>query len=253
MRPVLADLEACTPEKADFFLDNSRDYEIFYSRQHLRRFRQIYRLIDRLPVQSGNLLDIGTTPFTFFVQSQSRFKVSSIDYSACFRRRCAQAGIDFRQHDFTSHSLPFEPQSFDVVVMTEVFEHLLADPVRILTKVRQLLKEPGYLVFGTPNLASLQNRIRLLFGRPILDWPTWELTDNSVHGHGHNRIYCYKELRDFMEMAGLRVDKVEYSDCLDWPDPWDPMHVRIAKLLLLPAKAVVPSFRWGIHLVVANT
>ena len=175
-----------------------------------------------------------------------------MDYTGGFKTRCANAQIAFEQHDLTATSLPFPAASFDVVVMTEVFEHLIADPVRILRKLWQLLRAPGYLVFGTPNLASLQKRLLLLFGQPILDWPTWELPEDSLHGHGHNRVYCYRELRAFMEKAGFQIEEVEYSDCLDRPDKWDSWPVRFAKWSMLPAKVMVPSFRWGIHMVASK-
>jgi len=115
-----------------------------------------------------------------------------------------------------------------------------------------MLTENGSLVFGTPNLASIQKRILLLMNRPILDWPTWEVGADDIHGHGHNRIYVQRELRAFMEKAGLAVTTAAYSLSMDFTEPEAGLMLNAAKLLLLGPKLLVPSFRWGIHMVAQN-
>jgi SAM-dependent methyltransferase len=58
-------------------------------------------------------------------------------------------------------SLPFEADSFDLVVSVWVLEHL-ADPLGVFIEVRRVLRPGGHFVFLTPNMRNplmLMNRI----------------------------------------------------------------------------------------------
>ncbi|HYR68887.1 MAG TPA: methyltransferase domain-containing protein [Candidatus Dormibacteraeota bacterium] len=235
-----------------FFTNDSREYELHYSERHYRRLQEIFRLVAKASPTQGNLLDIGTTQFTFLLKKLTPHKIFTIDYTSGFRQRCADHDIAFETHDITSPALPFGGQRFDLIVFTEVFEHLLANPVRVFSKLKSMLTDNGSLIVGTPNLASLQKRILLLLNRPILDWPTWEVGDEDIHGHGHNRIYVRKELTAFIEKAGLTVTVAGYSLSMDFTEPQAGPWLNAAKLLLLGPKLLVPSFRWGIHMVARN-
>ena len=235
-----------------FFTNDSREYELSYSERHYRRLQEILRLVAKASPKQGSLLDIGTTQFTFLLKKLTTHEIFTIDYTSGFKQRCADSGIAFETHDITSPALPFGGRRFDVIVFTEVFEHLLANPVRIFAKLKSMLTENGSLVFGTPNLASIQKRILLLINRPILDWPTWEVGADDIHGHGHNRIYVQRELRAFMEKAGFVVTTAGYSLSMDFTEPEAGIWLNAAKLVLLGPKLLVPSFRWGIHMVAQN-
>jgi SAM-dependent methyltransferase len=69
-------------------------------------------------------------------------------------------------------NLPFKSGAFDVVVSTEVFEHV-ADLERAVLESRRILSEGGYLVVSTPNYGNLIGVVKWL-----KDWRngsrTWE-------------------------------------------------------------------------------
>jgi methionine biosynthesis protein MetW len=60
--------------------------------------------------------------------------------------------------------LAFEDESFDVVVIGEVLEHI-REPQRLLDEARRVLRPSGTLVGSTPNGFRLKNRLRFLAGR----------------------------------------------------------------------------------------
>ena len=77
-----------------------------------------------------------------------------------------------RPHDF--YSLEEIRESFDVIFLFEVIEHLqLEEGVRILTKVYELLKDGGHLIITTPNIFN-----------PSRFW----------RDATHRVAYCYDEL-----------------------------------------------------------
>ncbi|MEN3309243.1 MAG: hypothetical protein V7603_5445 [Micromonosporaceae bacterium] len=59
--------------------------------------------------------------------------------------------------------LPFRDESLAGVVMGDLIEHLY-DPRRLLRECHRILRPAGVLVVTTPNLASLQDRMRFLLG-----------------------------------------------------------------------------------------
>jgi SAM-dependent methyltransferase len=61
-------------------------------------------------------------------------------------------------------ALPFEDQSFDVVVAGELFEHL-ADPAAAVANVWHALHPGGRLVGSVPNAFRLKARLRFALGR----------------------------------------------------------------------------------------
>src|SRR6266852_1573258 len=63
----------------------------------------------------------------------------------------------YQQFNIETEAFPYEDNSFDVVLFCEIIEHLLSDPVHVLTEVRRVLKPGGDLVLTTPNVARLDN------------------------------------------------------------------------------------------------
>jgi SAM-dependent methyltransferase len=78
-------------------------------------------------------------------------------------------GIETRWADL-DEPLPFEPDSFDVVVAGELLEHL-RDPKRVVADARRVLRPGGTFVASVPNAFRLKNRVRFLRGRKPEDDP----------------------------------------------------------------------------------
>jgi 2-polyprenyl-6-hydroxyphenyl methylase/3-demethylubiquinone-9 3-methyltransferase len=118
-----------------------------------------------------------------------------------------EAGVDHVAWNLEEAPYPLADDSFDVVVMTEVYEHLRDYPIRSLQETRRVLRPGGRLYFTTPNAASLMNRLRAAQGRstatPIEDW-----IGGLPHAR-HAREYTFAEVHRLMDRAGLRVVRSE--------------------------------------------
>ncbi|MGA3400721.1 MAG: methyltransferase domain-containing protein [Acetobacteraceae bacterium] len=140
-------------------------------------------------------------------------------------------------NEIGSLPLPFEPESFDIVVICEVVEHLFIPPDVVLSYLMKLLKRPGgIIVLGTPNAVSLAHRLRMMLGEN----PFHPLNPNWRSGLGHIREYTMQELRSYGEAANLRVVFEEYCDY------WEQgMYIeQIASL-----ERDIPSYRTGLTVV----
>src|SRR5262249_51489696 len=82
---------------------------------------------------------------------------------AALARAEERLDIDAVWADVTDE-LPFDDESFDVVVAGEVREHL-ADPDAAVANVHRVLRRRGRLVGSVPNAFRLKARIQFAFGR----------------------------------------------------------------------------------------
>jgi SAM-dependent methyltransferase len=94
----------------------------------------------------------------------------------------SKLGIETRWADL-DEPLPFEDESFDVVVAGELLEHL-RDPRRLAAEARRVLRPGGTFVASVPNAFRLKNRLRFLLGRKPEDDPTHlhMFSPNEVRG-----------------------------------------------------------------------
>jgi 2-polyprenyl-3-methyl-5-hydroxy-6-metoxy-1,4-benzoquinol methylase len=117
---------------------------------YLKTFRKKAELVAR-HVQSGACLEVGSAAGFFLQAMRERgFEVHGVEvseYAANFARE--EFGLDtVFNGKLDEADLPRD--HFDVVAMWDVIEHL-ADPIRELQRIRQLMKKDGFLVLQTQN------------------------------------------------------------------------------------------------------
>ena len=121
-------------------------------------------------------------------------------------------GVDARFCDLNAGQIPFSNESFDLVFAGEVIEHLV-DTDGFLSEVARCIKPGGHVIITTPNLASFENRLRLVLGM----YPAW--LNYNLQGSGHVRGYTLPVLKKQMEVHGLKT--VKYAG--NWV-PFLPQH-----------------------------
>ncbi len=96
--------------------------------------------------------------------------------------------------------LPWQPESFDALILSEVLEHLV-DPWRVLRKLHPLLK-PGALVFASsPNVAHYKTITMLVRGQ-------WALDDMGRMDRTHLRWFTPKTYKELFESCGFTVNSL---------------------------------------------
>lgn len=201
-------------EKADTCGIESRQR---YLAMHEPRFAQILRLSSSLvPDSAARVLDIGRSELTA--------------YLATFYKDIHTLGFDPRTDDgghretraldavphitFDLLSVPNVadwPQcgTFDLIVFSEVIEHLHVAPAYVLAFLGSLLSPQGVIICTTPNAVSFAKRIRMFAGRN----PYEQLRLYSINP-GHIREYTRGELVSIAAQVGLDCTSHSYNDSI---------------------------------------
>lgn len=188
--------------------------------------------------QPARMLEVGATPFVFSELILTKFpslKLVGVGYGEGDKdqKEVADQTIDVKYCNVETDRWPFEDDSFDIVTMMSIIEHLF-DPLAALSEARRVLKDDGEFILVTPNAQRLQLRIMTLFGNnPFDGFPL----ENKYNRHQHE--YTISELKDLLSVAGFEI-KDTRTYALDWD-------LKIAPLLKIGAKI---NSRWGDKIIV---
>jgi 2-polyprenyl-3-methyl-5-hydroxy-6-metoxy-1,4-benzoquinol methylase len=120
-------------------------------------------------------------------------------------------GLDFKVQETTgikintvclrlAGSLPFDSESFDVVTMLAVLEHL-SNPVGMMVEIERVLKNGGRLVLTVPSRLS----------KPVLELLALRFKIvSAVEIKDHKKYYNAMDIRSLMKQAGLTVEEHRY-------------------------------------------
>jgi SAM-dependent methyltransferase len=113
------------------------------------KMRVFNHLLEILPKSSIlNICDLGCgyKPFKFYLENQGYKLLNYIGID--FSKENAKPDIVL---DLDKGSLPFDDEYFDVVILSEVIEHLF-NPFHALEEAIRVLKRGGYIYISTPFL-----------------------------------------------------------------------------------------------------
>lgn len=107
---------------------------------------------------------------------------------------------------------------YDVVLFTEILEHITFNPINFWKKIYSLVKTEGYIYISTPNSMSLVNIIRslarILTLRGIGE-PVNEIFKKVTYGH-HWKEYSSSEIRKYFSKMSedftVKIKKYDYID-----------------------------------------
>jgi SAM-dependent methyltransferase len=215
-----------------------------YFRLHRYRFR---KLLAALPPAPARVLEIGTTPGQFTeILRRAGYDVAGVDLFPDQRAKLwRRLGVEVRFCNIDEQPLPYDGESFDAVVFSEVIEHLVASPLPALREMARVLRPGGRLVITTPNQFYVKSRLKTMFdvvlGRPFEPFAEFKRAMTLAgpqRYYNHSRLYTLQELSWLVEQGGLRVALARHADA------WEQVGVEPARALRHPLRVAAKGGLW---------
>ena len=153
-------------------------------------FVRYLKEIKKLGVTGGKLLDVGAaTGFFMHIAEKEGFDTTGVELSDFAAGEGRKKGLNILTS--TLENAQFPAESFEVVTMCDVLEHV-TDPKGFLLEAVRVLKRGGLMVINTPNAESL---VAGVLG------PRWHLIVPPEHLH----YFSPRNLGNYLEKEGCEV------------------------------------------------
>ena len=148
-------------------------------------------------------------------------RLHAIDSNVHYTRYLRDRGITVHNINLENTEIPFDDNSVDLVIANQILEHT-KEIYWIFHEVTRVLKVGGYFYIGLPNLASLHNRLLLLFGKQ----PT-SIQSNSAHVRGYTKSDIIRFI-DACWPQGYSVQNFAGSNFYPLPGPLAKLAAKLA-------------------------
>lgn len=154
----------------------------------------------RLLPPGGRVLDVGCASGGLLALLADRASYrAGIELSPSAAAEAARVADHVVQGSVEEADLPEE--SFDVVVLADVLEHLV-DPEGALERASRWARPGGAVIVSVPNIAHWAARLTVLRGH-------WRADESGTFDATHLRFFTLDRLRALMETAALSDVRIE--------------------------------------------
>lgn len=108
--------------------------------------------------------------------------------------------------------LPYPDATFDLVILSEVAEHL-PDHRVVIAEAGRILAPAGHLILSTPNIARLHSRWHFFWTgthKLIRRRVGWDLPPDALYAYHTNPI-DFPLLHTLLHQAGLHVERLDFT------------------------------------------
>ena len=201
-------------------------------------------LLEQVPRDPDlKILDVGAGKgyLSLFLKKWCRCEVHALDLRSYDEWEVLKKeGIRVEECDVERERFPFENETFDCVVCSEVLEHLLHSPSHMLSEIRRVLRRGGVLVLSTPNAVRLEVRLKVLLGKELCHYRSFYASPPSDR---HNKEYTLSEVRELLSEHGFRVERIFCRNTTSWRAIRSSPSRRLLVGLLLAATHLWPTFK----------
>lgn len=184
-------------------------YETFYPTQQLgsdlERVDRLRCLFAEMP-KKKKVLSLGCGPGVDIAFLAEENEVHGVDLSLPALEHARGLSIIPHRADIEK-PLDFPDGSFDIIIATDILEHLF-DPKSVLREMRRLLRPGGTLIASVPNHFYWKMRLQILKGGDLVlpfhgDAKQWD--------YFHIRFFTPEGYEKLLESAGFSIAQRHYS------------------------------------------
>jgi SAM-dependent methyltransferase len=173
------------------------DYRAFNSPIWLQRYwqRKRHQIILNFAGHSSSILDIGCGSSRIILDLKE-----AVGMDILFRKLRFLKPRHAKLVQASTFALPFKDESFDVVINSQVIEHVPEDP-EIMGEMWRVLRPGGTLILGTPD-----------YGRwswVALEWIYGKVLEGG-YAHEHITHYTRESLAELIKATGFEVLDCQY-------------------------------------------
>lgn len=161
---------------------------------HTRKLKSVVDLVDIVP---NNILDVGCASGWFLSEIFLVYPKAN-----CVGVDVYKKAIDYGKKRYKelklvqadAHNLPFKNDSFDLVICTEVLEHVV-DPEKVLGEIKRVLSNDGIAIVEMDSGNFLFKVV----------WYLWTNVRNGVWHHSHIYPFDAKKLEGMIKKSGFTI------------------------------------------------
>jgi SAM-dependent methyltransferase len=185
------------------------DESLEYLNMHLARFCATMDFLDKAGLSpTTRVLEVGAAPFQMTRLLYERFtELSCIGSDANAEVLVGRSGqrryLPYFSLNIETDKWPQTNESLDLVVCTEVLEHMILDPMAALSEMNRVLATGGRLLVSVPNAASHSALQRILQFQQPNSFPPFRGNPYLRH----NREWTDLELAELLRAAGFYLER----------------------------------------------
>lgn len=166
---------------------------------HQRKLNVVIHLIESCGIKPKNILDVGCASGWFLSQVAKKYpkaKAVGVDVYKNAIEYGKKKYKSLQLFDTDAHKLPFKDNSFDVVICTEVLEHVVS-PEKVLKEIKRVLKADGVAIveMDTGNLT-----FRII-------WYWWTHLRRGVWEDAHIHTFNTRKLENMIKGDSFLIGK----------------------------------------------
>lgn len=167
--------------------------------QRIWHTQKLKAVLDLINIKPSSILDVGCASGWFLNEIYKRHpktRHTGIDIYSSAIIYGKQKYRNLRLLRADAHKIPFRKNSFDLVICTEVLEHVI-NPEKVLKEIKRVLKPDGIAI------------IEMDTGNLIFKF-IWYIWTNIFHGvwrNSHIHIFNIRKLEKMIEKNGFFVEK----------------------------------------------
>lgn len=181
------------------------DEKAFMAMSNLQnRLVHIRKLLENENINHIRILEVGCGPGLIGASFlENHCEVHGLDMDEKALEIATQKGLIVKLLNIEKNAFPYASEFFDLVIISEVIEHII-EYHHVLDEIYRVLKKNGIVILTTPNLNSTENMFKLLRGKDVLPIYSRECTSK------HLRLFSGDSLRTLFWMHAFQTVNVDY-------------------------------------------